>query len=60
LFCKTCPGVNRVKDGLANKDREKQGYEIHSDAEEKGLIATNGDEGSFPIHGLWILFSKGY
>jgi hypothetical protein len=46
-------GIQCIKNGGANKDGEKQGYNVHADTEQEGLPAANGVKcGAF--HGFQI------
>jgi hypothetical protein len=44
-------GIKGIKNGRANKDGEKQGYEIHSDAEKEWLVPADCGKGGFTFHG---------
>jgi hypothetical protein len=54
--CRT--GIERVKNGGANKDGEEKCHNIHADTEQEWLPAADGVEFR-TFHGFQIKFSKG-
>ena len=52
-------GIDRIKYSRTNKNGKKQGYEIHSNAEEEGLVTADCGEGGFAFHVIQIVVFNG-